>query len=135
MRRLAAAFTTLMTLAGPAWADPPNGDILRTLDQVMIERSAAAKCAAPDAAKAAAFRRLYQTVAAQAEMTLKSLASDLDQTHIDKVMSQHYDEIDRRVSAVVAQESCDGSHIHEALQKYDDAASAAIAQQTLKKTD
>lgn len=135
MRRLSAAFITLTMLAGPAWADPPNGEILQTLDQVMIERSVAAKCAAPDAAKAAAFSKLYQTVAAEAQMTLKSLASDLDQSHIDKVMTQHYDEIDRRVVSIVAQESCDGQHIKEALQKYDSTADAVIAQQTAKKSD
>lgn len=134
MRRLTAAIAMLV-LAGPAWAEPPTSEILQTLDQVMIERSAAAKCAAPDAAKAAAFRRYYQTVAAEAQTVLKSLASDLDQSHIEKVMVQHYDEIDRRVTAIVAQESCDGSHIKEALQKYDATANAVMAAQMAKKAE
>lgn len=135
MRRLSAAYIMLALLAGPARADQPTSDILRTLDQVMIERATAAKCAAPDSAKAAAFRKYYQTVAAEAETVLKTLASDLDRSHIEKVMAQHYDEIERRVSAIVAQESCDGSHIKEALQKYDSTANAVIAQQTAKKID
>ena len=135
MRRLSATFITLGILAGPAWADPPNSEILQTLDQVMIERSVAAKCAAPDAGKEAAFRKAYQSVAAEAEMTLKGLASDLDHSHIEKVMMQHYDEIDRRVVAIVARESCDGTHIHEALQKYDATANAVLAQQVPKKIE
>lgn len=135
MRRLSAAFTMLVLLAGPAWADSPTSDVLQTLDQVMIERATAAKCAAPDSAKAAAFRKYYQTIAAEAETVLKTLASDLDRSHIEKVMAQHYDEIDRHVTAIVTQESCEGSHIKEALQKYDNAANAVIAQQTAKKID
>jgi hypothetical protein len=135
MRRLSASIIMLAALAGPAWAEPPTSDILQTLDQVMIERSAAAKCAVPDGAKAAAFRLYYQTITADAETVLKSLASDLDQSHIEKVMLQHYDEIDRRVAAVVAQESCDGMHIKEALQKYDSIATAVMAERMVKKNE
>lgn len=135
MRRLSAAFIMLALLAGPAWADPPTSEILQTLDQVMIERATAAKCAAPDSTKAAAFRKYYQAVAAEAEVALKNLASDLDRSHIEKVMVQHYDEIERHVTAIVAQESCDGSHIKEALQKYDSTANAVITQQIGKKID
>ena len=135
MRRLTAAFISLTTLAGPVWAEQPNSEILQTLDQAMIERSVAGKCAAPDAAKAAAFRTLYQAIAAQAEIALKSLATDLDQTHIERVMAQHYDEIDRHVVAIVAQESCDGSHIREALQKYDSTVNAVMAPLMAKKID
>jgi len=135
MRRLTAAFIALASLAGPAWADPPGSEILQTLDQVMIERSVAAKCAAPDNAKAAAFRTHYQTVAAEAQEALKNLASDLDQSHIEKVMLQHYDEIDRRVAAIVTQESCDGPHIKEALQKYDSIANAVMTEQMAKKAN
>lgn len=135
MRRVPAAIIMLAMLAGPAWADPPTSDILQVLDQVMIERSAAAKCAPPDAAKAAAFRRYYQEIAAEAQAALKSLASDLDLSHIEKVMVQHYDEIDRRVSAIVAQESCDGSHIKEALQKYDTNVSAVMSAEMAKKVE
>jgi hypothetical protein len=135
MRRLSAAIIMLALLAGPAWAEPPTSEILQTLDQVMIERSAAAKCAVPDSAKAAAFRKYYQGIAAEAQTALKSLASDLDLSHIEKVMVQHYDEIDRRVAAIVAQESCDGSHIKEALQKYDSIANAVITEQMAKKSE
>ena len=130
MRRLSAALYALAVLAGPVWADPPGNEILQTLDQVMIERAVAAKCAAPDAGKAAAFRLYYQAVAAEAEVALKGLASDLDQSHIEKVMIQHYDEIDRRVTAIIAQESCDGSHVKEALQKYDITANARSEEHT-----
>jgi hypothetical protein len=135
MRRLSAAIIMLAMLAGPAWADPPTSEILQILDQVMIERSAAARCAVPDSARAAAFRIRYQAVAAEAQEALKSLASDLDLSHIEKVMVQHYDEIDRRVAAIVAQESCDGSHIKEALQKYDNIANAVITEQMAKKSE
>jgi len=135
MRRLSAAIIMLAMLAGPAWADPPTSEILQTLDQVMIERSAAAKCAIPDSAKAAAFRKYYQAIAAEAQTALKNLASDLDLSHIEKVMTQHYDEIDRRVTAIVAQESCGGSHIKEALQKYDSTANAVITEQMAKKSE
>ena len=135
MRSLSAALIALPVLAGPARAEPPNSEILQLLDQVMIERSVAEKCAASDSDKAAAFRGHYQSVAMAAKAALKSLASDLDQRHIDMVMDQHYDEINRHVLAIVAQESCAGSHIKEALQKYDSAASAAMTQQIAKKID
>jgi hypothetical protein len=135
MHRLTAALVSLASLAGPAWAEQPNSEILQTLDQAMIERSVAAKCAAPDAAKAAAFRKLYQAVAAQAEIALKGLASDLDESHIEKVMAQHYDEIDHHVTAIVAQESCNGTHIKEALQKYDSTVNAAMNPLLAKKFD
>ena len=135
MRRLTAALISLMTLAGPVWAEQPNSEILQALDQAMIERSVAAKCAIPDPAKDAAFRKLYQAITAEAEIALKSLASDLDQAHIEKVMAQHYGEIDHHVTAIIAQESCDGSHIKEALQKYDSTVNAVINPLLAKKID
>lgn len=135
MRSLLAAFISLAVLAGPAWAEQPTSEILQALDQAMIERSVASKCADHDAAKAAAFRKIYQAVTAEAEVALKSLASDLDQTHIEKVMVQHYDEIDRHVTAIVTQESCSGSHIKEALQKYDITVNAVMNPLMAKKFD
>jgi hypothetical protein len=135
MRRLSAALMSLVFLVGPALAETPNSQILQRLDQAMIERSVAAKCAEPDSAKAAAFRKLYQAITQEAEVALKSLASDLDQSHIEKVMAQHYDEIDRHVIAIVAQESCSGSHIKEALQKYDNTVKAVTTQLMAKKSD
>ena len=50
-------------------------------------------------------------------------------------MAQHYDEIDRHVTAIVAQESCNGSHIKEALQKYDSTANAVMNPLLAKKFD
>lgn len=135
MRRFSAALFALVSCAGPAWAEPQTTEILQTLDQAMIERSAAARCGAADSVKAAAFGDYYRAVSGDALVALKTLASDLDQSHIEKVMKQHYDEIDRRVSAIVAQESCDGTHIKEALQKYDDNANVVMAQQSAKKID
>ncbi len=122
MYRFAAAFIGMSMLAVSALADTPNGDTLKTLDQFMIARSVAAKCAPADDVTAAAFEHSYQMVAERAQLALKALASDLSQAHIEKIMSDHYGEIDRQVSAIVTQESCDGEHAKEALQKYDAAA-------------
>jgi high-affinity K+ transport system ATPase subunit B len=120
MFRHVAAIIGLTLSAAPALADPPRHDtILVTLDQFMIARSVAAKCGRADAAAQASFQRQYRMVAEQATLALKALASDLTQDHIEKVMADHYGEIDHRVTAIVAQESCNGIHIKEALQKYD----------------
>jgi hypothetical protein len=129
MGRFGTAFAGMILLAGPALADPPRHDnILTTLDQFMIARSVSAKCGSADAATSAAFQRHYRLVTEQATVALKALSSDLTQIHIEKVMADHYSEIDRRVIAIVAQESCDGSHIKEALQKYDSVANVADTQ-------
>jgi len=135
MRRLSAAFFSVTLLAGPALAESPDTNVLRMLDQVMIIRSVAAKCTPPNQASAIAFQRRYQDVATQAQTALKALASDLTQAHIESVMAEHYDEIDRRVAAVVAQESCDGPHIKEALQKYDGIVKAVMTPQVANKAD
>ena len=125
MVRYVAAFIGLSLSVAPALADPPRHDtILATLDQFMIARSVAAKCGRPDAPTQASFQRQYRLVTEQATLVLKTLASDLTRDRIEKVMADHYDEIDRRVTAIVTQESCNGSHIKEALQKYDNAANA-----------
>ena len=125
MVRYVAAFIGLSLSVAPALADPPRHDtILATLDQFMIARSVAAKCGRPDAPTQASFQRQYRLVTEQATLVLKTLASDLTRDRIEKVMADHYDEIDRRVTVIVAQESCNGSHIKEALQKYDSAANA-----------
>ena len=129
MYRFAAAFVGMTILAGPALAEPPRHDtILTILDQFMIARSVSAKCGRTDAATTAAFLRRYRLVTEQAMVALKALSTDLTRDRIEKVMADHYSEIDRRVTAIVAQESCDGSHIKEALQKYDSVASAADTQ-------
>lgn len=129
MYRFAAACAGLMISAGPALADPPRHDnILTTLDQFMIARSVSAKCGRSDVATEAAFQGHYRQVAEQATVALKALSSDLTQIHIEKVMADHYGEIDRHVSAIVAQESCDGPHIKEALQKYDSVANLTDTQ-------
>ena len=123
MVRFVAAFAGAIILASPALADPPRHDnILTTLDQFMIARSVSAKCGRADAATAASFQRHYRQVAEEATGALKDLSSDLTRAHIEKVMADHYSEIDHRVTAIVAQESCDGLHIKEALQKYDSVA-------------
>jgi phosphoenolpyruvate carboxylase len=125
MVRYGIAFIAVSLSAAPALADPPRHDtILATLDQLMIARSAATKCGRADGPTQASFQRQYRLVTEQATLALKTLASDLTQAHIEKVMTDHYGEIDRRVTAIVAQESCNGSHVKEALQKYDSVANA-----------
>ena len=125
MHRLTAACAGLTMLAGPALADPPDHSILAALDQFMITRSVAVHCGRSDAVAMASFQSRYQGVIEQATAALKTLASDLTADSIEKVMSDHYGEIDRRVVAIVARESCEGPHIKEALQKYDSIADVA----------
>ena len=128
MVRYVAAFIGVSLSIAPALADSPRHDtILATLDQFMIARSVAARCGRADAPTQASFQRQYRLVAEQATLVLKTLASDLTQDHIEKVMADHYGEIDRRVIVIVAQESCNGPHIKEALQKYDTVANAGQA--------
>ncbi len=129
MYRFAAASAALIVLTGPALADPPRHDtILTTLDQLMIARSVSAKCGHADRATATSFQRHYRLVTEQAMIELKALSSDLTRERIEQVMADHYSEIDRHVAAIVAHESCDGVHIKEALQKYDNVANAADTQ-------
>jgi hypothetical protein len=122
-------------LAAPALADVPTGDTLKTLDQYMIAQSVAAKCGHTDAALIAAFQNNYRLVTQRAQLALKAIASDLSPSHIDNVISDHYSEIDRRVIAIIAQESCDGPHIKEALQKYDSVARQGNTQILADKSD
>jgi len=134
MRRRLAALALSTLLAGPAFAESDT-DALRMLDQAMIMRSAATRCAEPSSVRSAAFRRAYLQVAAQAQAALKSLASDLTQAHIQSVMADHYDEIDRHVIAIIEQESCGGADILEALRKYDSLVNSAPSQQIANKVD
>jgi hypothetical protein len=129
MQRLAVVLTGMMMLAGPAWADPPRSDnALATLDQFMVARSAAAKCGHADAAANVAFLHQYRLAAEQGAAALKILSSDLTSAHIEKVIADHYGEIDLRVTAIVAQETCISTRIKQALQKYDNVANAAETQ-------
>jgi hypothetical protein len=118
MHCLAAACAGITMLAGPALADPPDKSILATFDRFMLTRSAATHCGWGDAVSTASFQSRYRRVAELASAALKELASDLSGAAIEKLMSDHYSEIDRRVSITVAQESCEGPRIKEALQQY-----------------
>jgi len=122
MRRIAAILASVTMLAGPARAGSSGAEALAALDQFMIVRAVAARCSHGTPAAVEAFQHKYDLVVAHAAAALKLLASDLAQPHIEKLIGNHYDEIDRRVSVVVAQESCDGPHAQQALQKYDNAA-------------
>jgi len=124
MRRCAAVLAGVMMLTGPAWAGSGGADILNTLDQYMIAHAVAARCNHADGPGAATFQHKYLLVTARAAAALKLLASDLAQPNIEKLIRNHYDEIDRRVAAVIAQESCEGSHVQQALQKYDTVANS-----------
>jgi len=122
MRRGAAAFAGLVMLAGPAGAATPGPGALALLDQFMIARSAAARCGQAAASTAAAFQHKYELVTLRAEAMLTRLASDLAGANIGKLIENRYNEIDRRVSTLVTQESCNGPHVQQALQKYDSVA-------------
>ena len=136
MRRLSAIVAVGVTLlAGPASADAPSGDLLRMLDQFMVARSAATQCGGADAATMAAFHGNYRQIALRARGELKSLLPDLGETLIEKLIHDHYDDIDRQVSLMVAQESCKGPRVHEALQKYDTASQAVTARLSENKID
>lgn len=131
MLRLAAALTGAIVLAGPARADSPGADVLATLDQLMIARAVSTRCGHPDAPAADTFQHRYEETLIHAEEALKALSSDLAKPNIEKLMNDHYGEIDRRASVVIAQESCNGPHIQQALQKYDSVANSADTQLTI----
>lgn len=136
MRRL-TAFAALgaALLTAPCLADAPSGDVLRILDQFMVARSAATRCGALKPVTVAAFRSNYREVALRARAELKSILSDLNEMRIEKVLSDHYDDIDHRIAALIAQESCDGPHIREALQEYDSDARMITASLAANKPD
>ncbi len=123
MRRFSAilALGTAL-LAVPAVADGQSGDSLRMLDQFMAARSAALRCGTAKPVTLAAFRSNYRDVALRARAELKSILTDLDDALIEKVIASHYDDMDRHMAAMIAQESCDGPHIRDALQHYDSGA-------------
>ncbi len=136
MRRFSAVITLgAALLAAPALAEGPSGDVLRVLDQFMIARSAATRCGTAKPMTLAAFRSNYRDVALQARAELKSILTDLNDALIEKVIADHYDDMDRRISVMIAQESCDGPHIREALQKYDSGAQMVIARLAANKQD
>lgn len=136
MRRFSTvAALGLAILAAPTLADAPSGDALRIIDQFMTARSAVARCGVTQPATLAAFRANYREVASYARAELKSILSDLNDTLIEKVLSDHYNDIDRRIIAIVAQESCGGPHIREALQKYDNGAQMVLARLMSDKAD
>ena len=136
MRRFSAVIALgLAIVAPPALADAPSGDALRILDQFMIARSAVARCGAAEPSTLAAFRGNYREVASQARAELKSILSDLNDTLIEKVLSDHYNDIDHRTLATIAQESCDGPHIRDALRKYDSGAQTMTARLMSNKAD
>ena len=128
MRRLAAAFTGAILLAGPAWAESPGADLLATLDQLMFARAVSDRCGHPDSRTADSFQHRYAAALDRAEAAMKALSSDLTVPHIKKLMNDHYGEIDRRSSVMITQESCNGPHIQQALQKYDGVANSADTQ-------
>ncbi len=130
MRRAAAAFAGVTMLAGPAWAGSDAADVLANLDQLMIARAVATQCGRAESANTGTFQHKYELLTARAVAALKILISDLSQPHIEKLISNHYDEIDRRASAVIAQESCEGLHIQQALQKYDSVANSTDTELT-----
>lgn len=121
MRRCAAILAGITMFSAPAWAGSDGADILTTLDQFMIARTVAARCGHAES-PTAAFEHKYLLMTARAAATLKLLASDLAAPNIEKLILSHYDEIDRRAAIVIAQESCDGPHAQQALQKYDSVA-------------
>ncbi|GEM_PF-4765975 len=122
MRRAAAAFAGVTMLTGPAWAGSDAATVLATLDKLMTARSVAVRCGRSDATAAGLFQQKYELLTERAMTALKILISDLAPPHLEKLIETHFGEIDRRVSAVIAQESCDGPRIQQALQKYDSVA-------------
>ena len=127
MRRAAAAFAGVTMLTAPAWAGSDAAPVLGTLDELMTARSVAARCGRADAG---AFQQKYELVTARAMAALKILVSDLAPPHLEKLIDTHYGEIDRRISDVIAQESCDGPRIQQALQKYDSVANSTDTELT-----
>ena len=131
MRPVSAAFAAAVIAINPAWAESPSADVLSTLDQLMSARATAAHCRHPDTQTDTIFHQEYEKALARAEAAMKALSSDLTVPHIKKLMNDHYGEIDRRTSVMITQESCNGPHIQQALQKYDSVANSADNQSTI----
>ncbi|MBX9633561.1 MAG: hypothetical protein K2X44_01145 [Magnetospirillum sp.] len=109
----------LAMFAAPAAAQQERPDILTIWDQFSISNSIASKCVKPDEAKLAKFLLNYQIVSTHAALRLKQMSPEWSSARIDQAMTGRYTEIDKTMTEVIVQESCDGPKVKEALRRFD----------------
>ncbi len=118
MVRLLIAVLTTLSLVAPASAESKI-DILTILDQFMISKAIASKCARPDETKIAKFFLNMETVRFYATQRLKQMYPKATDEMIAKGAVQRQAELDKGISDIVAREGCDSPQIKEALRRFD----------------
>ncbi|MBF0324072.1 MAG: hypothetical protein HQL42_03280 [Alphaproteobacteria bacterium] len=109
----------LAGLAVPVAAEQPSPDILTIWDQFSISNAIASKCVKPDGNKLARFLLNYQIVSTHASLKLSQTSKDWTPERIDRAMKERYVQIDQAMAAAIAQETCQGPKIMEALKRFD----------------
>lgn len=103
----------------PVMAQQTGPDILTIWDQFSISNAIASKCTKPADDKLNKFLSNYMTVTVHTSMRLKELRPVLTSAEIDQSMKDRYAQIDKAIANVIAQESCDGPRVQEALRRFD----------------
>jgi hypothetical protein len=122
MERMRAALMVVCAVAmsaAPAAAQQQGPDILAIWDQFSVSNAIASRCVKPGGAKLAKFLLNYQIVTTHAALRLQQKSPDWTSARIDQAMKGRYGEIDEAMAAVIAQETCDGPKVKEALRRFD----------------
>ncbi|UKJ75860.1 hypothetical protein [Azospirillum brasilense] len=119
MRLLVALGCGMMLSIAPAVAQQQGPDILKIWQQFSVSNSLASRCAKPDNEKLTKFLANYQIISTHAAHRLKQITPEWSPARIDMVMAEHYSNIDRTISEILIEETCDSQRTKEALQRFD----------------
>lgn len=102
---------------GAAMAQPL--DILQIFDQFAVSNAVASKCVKPDGDKLAKFLLNFQIVWINASLNLSKASSDMTPERADQALKDRYADVDKKVTEIIGEESCDGPRVKEALHRFD----------------
>ncbi len=119
MRAAVMLVCGLVGFSAPAMAQQQGLNILTIFDQFAVSNAVASKCVKPDPAKLAKFLLNFQIVSTHASIRLQGISPSSSNERIDQVMKDRYGEIDKHISSVIAQETCNGPKVREALKRFD----------------
>ncbi|WP_173976219.1 hypothetical protein [Magnetospirillum sp. LM-5] len=106
-------------MAAPASAQQQGPDILTIWDQFSVSNTIASKCVKPEEDKLTKFLVNFQIVTINASLRIQQLRPDWTPERIDQAMKERYGQIDKSMAAVIAQETCEGPKVKEALRRFD----------------
>jgi hypothetical protein len=119
MQRLTALILGIAIAAQPATAEQKPPYIFQIVDDFMTSNAVASKCTKPDAEKMSKFLVNFDIVTRVASVEMKKLRPDATSEQVEKTMQDRYQQIDKGVSDIIHQETCDGPRIHEILRLFD----------------